>query len=400
VSASTPAAPVSPVPSRPTVLWQLGFRPFFLLAGAYASLSIALWGARYAGWLPGYGAIGAAWHAHEMLFGFTVAVLTGFLFTAVRNWTALPTPNGGWLMAFAALWIAGRVAVLTPFTGVSMVLNTAFPIAAAVGIAVPLVRSGNRRNYFFVGLLAVIAIAVLGVHLVPLLDRQLPARIGIRTALDAMLVILAVMGGRVIPMFTANGIPGTTPRRHPVVERTAIGALIALAIVDVLPLEGTPLVALTVATLGLAAAGHVVRWWLWQPYRTGRVPLVWVLHAAYAWIPIHLLLRVAGDLGVLAAPLATHALTAGAIGGLTIGMMTRTSKGHTGRPLLADAADTVCYLLVLGAAVVRVFGPLLFPGAYVECVLIAAAGWSAGFGLFTLRYVGPLTRPRVDGKPG
>lgn len=393
-------SPVSPGPSGPHVLWQLGFRPFFLLAGAYASLSIALWGVRYAGWLSGYGAVGAAWHAHEMLFGFTMAVLTGFLFTAVRNWTALPTPNGGWLMAAAALWIAGRVAVLTPFTLVSMVLNTAFPIAVAVGIAVPLARSRNRRNYFFVGLLAVIAIAVLGVHLVPLLDRQLPARIGVRTALDVMLVILAVMGGRVIPMFTGNGIPGTTPRRHPAVERAAIGSLIVLAIVDVLPLEGTPLVALTVAVLGVAAATHLVRWWLWQPHRTWRVPLVWVLHAAYVWIPIHLLLRVAGDLGVLAAPLATHALTAGAIGGLTIGMMTRTSKGHTGRPLVADAADTVCYLLVLGAAVVRVFGPLFFPGAYVACVLVSAAGWSAGFGLFTLRYARPLTSPRVDGKPG
>lgn len=400
MSAATPAAPVSPTPSGPHVLWQLGFRPFFLLAGAYASLSIALWGARYAGWLPGQGAIGAAWHAHEMLFGFTMAVLTGFLFTAVRNWTALPTPRGGWLIAIAVLWIAGRVAVLTPFTVMSMVTNTAFPIAVAAGIAVPLVRSGNRRNYFFVGLLAAIAIAVLGVHLVPLLDRGLPARIGVRTALDVMLVILAVMGGRVIPMFTMNGVPGTTPRRHPAVERTAIGSLIALAVVDVLPLEGTPLAVITVVVLVIAAASHAVRGWLWQPHRTLRVPLVWVLHAAYLWIPIHLSLRAAGELGVLAAPLATHALTAGAIGGLTIGMMTRTSKGHTGRPLVADAADTTCYGLVLGAAAVRVFGPLLFPDAYVACALVAAAGWSAGFGLFTVRYARLLTSPRVDGRPG
>lgn len=395
-----PATPVSPVPSGPHVLWQLGFRPFFLLAGAYASLSIALWGARYAGWLPGQGAIGAAWHAHEMLFGFTMAVLAGFLFTAVRNWTALPTPRGGWLIAIAVLWIAGRVAVLTPFVAMSIVLNTIFPLAVAIGIAVPLVRSGNKRNYFFVGLLVVIALAVLGVHLVPLLDRPLPARIGVRTALDVILVILAVMGGRVIPMFTTNGVRGTAPRRHPVVERTAIGSLIVLAIVDVLPLEGTPLVAITVATLGVATVGHAIRWWLWQPLRTLRVPLVWVLHAAYVWIPVHLLFRAAGDLGVLAAPLATHALTAGAIGGLTIGMMTRTSKGHTGRPLTADAADTACYLLVLGAAVVRVFGPLIFPDAYVACALVAATAWSAGFGLFTLRYAEPLTSPRVDGKPG
>lgn len=395
-----PAAPAAPAPRGPHVLWQLGFRPFFLLAGAYASLSIALWGARYGGLLPGQGAVGVAWHAHEMLFGFTMAVLTGFLFTAVRNWTALPTPRGGWLMGIAALWIAGRVAVLTSFTVTSMVINTAFPIAVAVGIAVPLVRSANRRNYFFVGLLAMIAIAVFGVHLVPLLDRQLPARIGVRTALDVMLVILAVMGGRVIPMFTTNGVPGTTPRRHPAVERTAIGSLIALAVVDVLPLEGAPLVAITGIVLAIAAASHAVRWWLWQPHRTLRVPLVWVLHAAYAWVPLHLMLRAGGELGLLAAPLATHALTAGAIGGLTIGMMTRTSKGHTGRPLLADAADTTCYLLVLGAAVVRVFGPLLFHDAYVAWVLVAAVAWSAGFGLFTIRYAGPLTSPRVDGKPG
>ena len=215
-----PSASAPPVRSGPGVLWQLGFRPFFLLAGAYASLSIALWGAWYAGWLPGDGAVGPAWHAHEMLFGFTMAVLTGFLFTAVRNWTERPTPRGGWLMGIAALWTAGRVAVLTPYVWWSAALNAAFPIAVAVGIAIPLIASRNRRNYFFIALLAAFALVVLSVHLAPLLDWHIPARIGLRTALDVVLVIMAVMGGRVIPMFTGNGIPGTKPRRHPLVERS------------------------------------------------------------------------------------------------------------------------------------------------------------------------------------
>jgi len=139
---------------------------------------------------------------------------------------------------------------------------------------------------------------------------------------------------------------------------------------------------------------------MWQPWKTGRVPIVWVLHVAYAWIPVHLALRALVALGWGLPTVATHALTVGAAGGLIIGMMTRTARGHTGRALRADRADVACYLLVLAAAPVRVLVPLAAPALTLPAILASAALWSAGFGLYTLRYWPVLTRPRLDGKPG
>jgi uncharacterized protein involved in response to NO len=196
-------------------------------------------------------------------------------------------------------------------------------------------------------------------------------------------------------MFTANAIPGSSPRRHPAIERTALGTLLLLAIIDAIQIKGPVLI----MVLSVAAASHALRWWWRAPHKTLRNPLVWVLHAAYAWIPLHLALRAGSELEFVPAPLAVHALTVGAVGGLTIGMMTRTAKGHTGCRLVADAADTSCYLLILAAAVVRVCGPLLLPSLYASCVLISAACWSAGFGLYAVRYWSALTSVRIDGKP-
>jgi uncharacterized protein involved in response to NO len=204
------------------------------------------------------------------------------------------------------------------------------------------------------------------------------------------------MGGRVIPMFTNNGVPGTRASRDPRLEKVALGLILALAIVDVAGAPGW----LVATVAGSAAVAHGWRWLLWQPWRTGRVPLVWVLHAAYLWIPLHLTLRSLAGLGLAAPSLAAHALATGAIGGLVIGMMTRTSRGHTGRPLRADRVDVACYLLVLTAALVRVGVPLTAPALTLPAVQVSAALWSAGFGLFAVRYWPVLSRARADGVPG
>jgi uncharacterized protein involved in response to NO len=377
-------------------LWQLGFRPFYLLASVFSALSIALWALQYAGWLGAPYLTGSVWHAHEMLFGYTMAVVTGFLFTAVRNWTNRPTPTGIGLMAIAALWIAGRILVVTPHSWAAVIANAAFPLAVAVGIGIPLVRSGNRRNYFFVGVMIVMSIAVLGVHLAPMRLVALPDWLGIQIALDMILFVMAVMGGRVIPIFTNNGVPGTNARRQPFLEKLALGSVLVLLVADALQLEGL----LLVSVLATAALAHAARLALWQPWKTLRVPLVWVLHAAYLWLPIHLALRCLAELDLIIPPIATHALTIGAIGGLTLGMMTRTARGHTGRPLEADGFEVSCYMLILGAAVVRVFVPLAAPAAYLVTVQASAFLWSAAFALYAIRYWPVLTRPRLDGKPG
>ena len=377
-------------------LWQLGFRPFYLLASVFAALSIALWAAQYAGWLSTSYLPGPVWHAHEMLFGFTLAVIAGFLFTAVRNWAGRPTPTGAWLMAIAALWVCGRVLILTPWAWLSALVNAAFPLAVAIGIGIPLFKARNRRNYVFVAVLVLIAAAVLCVHLTYIVGWATPAWVGIQVALDLVLLVMTIMAGRVIPMFTMGAIPSVNSQRYPLIERASVGVVVVVTLLDAIQIKGV----LLVVALVCAALIHGMRWSLWAPHKTFRTPLVWVLHAAYAWIPIHFALRVASELQLIAAATPTHALTVGAIGGLTIGMMTRTAKGHTGRPLMANAADTVCYSLILAAAVIRVFGPLLLPAHYAACVLISAASWSAGFGLYAVRYWVPLTRARVDGKPG
>ena len=157
-------------PQRPAVeatgfaLWRLGFRPFFLLASMFAALSIGLWAAQFAGWLPRPYLSGPVWHAHEMLLGFTLAVMVGFLLTAGRNWSMRPTLTGLPLAALALLWVAGRVLVLTPFGWAAAIVNAAFPLAAAAALAVPFWAARNRRNYFFVGLLVLMSAADLGVH--------------------------------------------------------------------------------------------------------------------------------------------------------------------------------------------------------------------------------------------
>jgi uncharacterized protein involved in response to NO len=394
---STRPEPQAPqVRAEGAALWRLGFRPFYLLASIFAALSVPLWALQYAGRLPGAYLAGPLWHAHEMLFGFASAVVAGFLLTAVRNWTGRATPAGAWLMAIAALWVAGRFLVLTPFGALAAAVNAAFPVAVAIGIGIPLVRSGNRRNYFFIALLLVLALAILATHLAQLGLIALPARLGIGVALDVVVFIMAVMAGRVVPMFTNNGVPGARARRLPLLEKLALGGIVALLVADLLQATGAAVAGL----LAFLAVVHAARLALWQPWKTLRTPLVWVLHGAYLWIPVHLALRALVETGFVAEPLATHALTIGAIGGLTLGMMTRTARGHTGRILAADRFDVTCYLLVLAAALVRLGGPLVAPGAYVESVVCSSLLWSAAFAIYAVRYWPSLTRPRVDGGRG
>jgi uncharacterized protein involved in response to NO len=388
-------APASAAPAG-FALWNLGFRPFYLLASIFAALSILLWVGEYAGYVPRGYLRDPVWHAHEMLFGYTVAVITGFLFTAVRNWTGRPTPTGALLAGFALLWVAGRISVLTPYPVAAALLNAAFPIAVAVALAVPLAQSGNRRNYFLVALLALLGVVTLVVHAARLGFVAWPQRAALQVGLDIVLFIIAVIGGRVIPLFTNNGIPGAHATRQPQLERAALGGIVALIAADFMRLDASLLAVLAI----VVALLHAARLSLWQPWRTASTPLVWILHVAYGWIVVHLVLRAFAAWDVVAAPLAVHALTIGVIGGMTMGMMTRTARGHSGLPLVAGRVEVACYVLIQLAALVRVFGGMALPQFYRETVVASGLCWSAGFALLAIRYWPILTRPRIDGKPG
>lgn len=377
-------------------LWELGFRPFYLLASLFSALSVLLWAAQFFDYLPFAYVPGPLWHGHEMLFGYTLAVVAGFLLTAVKAWTNEPTPSGLPLMALAVLWLAGRVLVLTPFALAAMLVNAAFPLAIAWAIGVPLWRSRNVRNYFFVGLLGGMSGLILMTHLALQGQLDCPPRLGLQLGLDVVLFIMLVIGGRVIPMFTNKGVPGAAATRHAVVEKIALGSVIVLFFSDLLPLS--PVV---IGVLALVSgAAQAARLGLWKPWRTLATPLVWILHMAFVWIVIHLLMRGATELGWVAGSYATHALTLGAIGSLTLGMMTRTARGHTARELLADGAETTMFWLVQGAAAARVFGGMVSPELYMPSIQLSALLWAAAFGLYVVRYWPVLTRPRLDGKPG
>jgi uncharacterized protein involved in response to NO len=377
-------------------LWNLGFRPFYLLASVFAAVSILLWIAEYAGYLPGGYLRDPVWHAHEMLFGYTIAVVTGFLFTAVRNWTGQPTPTGALLAGYALLWILGRVTVLMPYPVIAAIVNAAFPIAVAIGLAAPLARSGNRRNYFFVALLLLLGLVTLAVHLARLGFVGWPARASLQLGLDVVLFIIAVVAGRVVPMFTNNAIAGARAARKPLVEQASLGGILVLIAADGLLPDSSALAVLAIAV----AVAHAIRLSLWRPWRTASTPLVWILHVAYGWIVVYLALRALAAWGYVAAPLAVHALTIGTIGGMTIGMMTRTARGHSARPLVADRYDVTCYALVQLAALVRVFGGIALPEFYRATVVLSGLCWSSAFALYAIRYWPILTRPRLDGKPG
>ena len=393
-SASNPSAATAP---RRFALWNLGFRPFYLLAGVFAVLALALWTAHFAGWLAGASYLrDPLWHAHEMIFGYAFAVIAGFLLTAVCNWTGLSTPTGSRLAAIVALWVAGRVLLATPWPLAAAAADTAFALALAAGIGVPLVASRNRRNYFFIALMLAIGGANLAFHLAMNGRLEIPVGDMLQLGLNLIALIMAVMGGRVIPMFTANGVPGTKPVRRLWLERVAIASLLVLLAAD---LAHLPPVAVAVIA-GVAGAAHAWRLALWQPLLTRGTPLVWILHAAYAWLALYLILRALAGFGIVPPNLAVHALTVGAIGGMTLGMMTRTARGHTGRALRAEAAETACYVLINLAAAVRVLVPLAAPAFYRDAVIVSGILWASAFAVFVYKYWTILIRARVDGRSG
>jgi uncharacterized protein involved in response to NO len=389
-------APPAHAVSRRFALFDLGLRPFYLLAALLATLNVPVWVAQWHGVVPQAGQLtGMAWHAHEMVFGFAGAVITGFLFTAARNWTGLPTPTGRNLAALAALWVVGRVAMLTGPGLLAAIVDGAFLPLVALSLWFPLKRSGNR-NLFFVGLLLLFALANLLFHLSRLGVMLLAPTIPAQGALFLVVIIVSVMSGRVTPSFTQNAIRSARIRRVKGLDAGAIGALAATLIAQ---LSGAP--AWLLAPLALVAAAlHAARLALWDPLSTRRSPILWILHLSYAWIPVGMLLLAlsAMELGVPGA-LFIHALGAGAVSGTIIGMITRTARGHSGRPLLVGRAETTAYVLVHVGAAIRVFGPLAAPAHYGVLLVAAGAAWSTAFLIYLIVYWPMLAWSRPDGKP-
>jgi uncharacterized protein involved in response to NO len=384
----------APSPSAGPSLFALGFRPFYLLAAAFAAVSVPLWIAALAG-LPVPPRIDMAWHMHEMVFGFAVAVVVGFLYTAGFNWTKLWTPRGGHLAAIAGVWVAGRAAMLAAPPLPAALVDAVFLPLAAFPLYRVLKRSGNRRNMFLVGLLGMLALVNLLYHAAALGWLAMNPLRPIHAAIMLVVVMEVAIGGRVIPMFTANAVPGTRPVQN---ARRDKAAMLLTVLAGAAWSGGAP--APIVAVLAVfAAVGQGARLAGWQPQRTWRNPLLWILHLSYAWIPCGFALLAFAQYGVGTEGAALHLLTVGSLAGLVIGMITRTALGHTGRALKAGRGETLMFVLVQAAVLAR-FAAAVVPAARMPLLVLAAGCWSAGFAAYLFKYLPYLTSPRADGREG
>ncbi len=376
---------------------RLGFRPFYLVSALLACLSVPVWAAAFLGYFElRLNLSPLLWHGHEMLFGFAAGVVAGFLLTAVKAWTGQETARGPLLGALALLWVAARLAALAAPYPVFMALDMALlPAVAAVLLRV-LIKAGNKRNIPLVSLLVLMALANLAFHLSVLGAIAVPALAPLYAQLALIIMVVCVMTGRVVPMFTKNVTPGLVINVSPRFERTLLAMTAATLALWVLSAPA-PLV----GVLSMAAAVlHALRLWKWHPQVTAKRPILWILHASYAWMPIGFALLALAQWGLLGVSLAVHAFAVGVIGGLIIGMITRTARGHTGRPLQASRAEVVAYALVLLAAVARVLVPALQPAWYAHAVEAAACLWAVAFAMYLAIYTPWLTQTRLDGKDG
>lgn len=380
----------------------LGFRPFYLFAALFAIVAVPAWLMSFAAGTPLGGYLrGMAWHSHEMIFGFAPAIIAGFLLTAVRNWTGRPTPIGAPLAGLAGLWLVARVLMLTGPANVAALIDVLFLPALGVAVGIPIWRSRNVRNYKVLGILTVITLANACYHLASL--NLLPvgfARVAMIAALDAMAILIAIVGGRVIPAFIGNAVQGSSPRHIRSVEALSVGALVVILVAGIVkPWIAIPQV-VWLAIFAVAAVGQGMRLLLWQPFRAHGNPLLWMLPVAYAWLPITLALRALELQSIVPSGAAFHALTIGAIASLMLAMMMRSALGHSGRPLVAGPAEVGAFVLLQLSAIVRVLAASIAPGMYRETMIVAGALWMLAFAVFLLRYWPILTRPRIDGKPG
>lgn len=377
-------------------LWALGFRPFYLLAAGFAAVGIPLWLAGYFGLVPGLVNVTVNWHMHEMVFGFAIAVIIGFLFTAGRNWTGLWTPRRGHLAMLAGVWLAGRIAMLTAPAPIAALVDILFLPLAAWPMYRVLQRSGNKRNMFLIGLLSLLTIINILFHLAAMGWIAISSVLIIQAAILIVVMIESVIGGRIIPGFTSNTVPGTKPIVNPKRDRLTIAltALASLAWIFTLPPR-------LIAALAFAAAcAQLLRLGGWKPHATLRHPLLWILHLSYAWIPCGFLLMALAALRVVPANSAFHVLAIGSMAGLMIGMMTRTTLGHTGRQLKAGRNEVLMYALIQIGVVARLYASIDTTGLRDGALLVAAASWSAAFVFFLVVYGPYLYRPRLDGKEG
>jgi len=373
-----------------------GFRPFFLVGALYSVVSLLIWGGFFAGYVtpPSFMIDPVSWHAHEMIYGFTMAIVAGFLLTAVANWTGGAPVRQIHLAVLCALWLAGRVVMnfdlgLPEITVI--VVEGAFILTLALSLPIPLLKCWNKRNFVFLVLLSILFACDMTFFITK-------ESTSLYVAVMIIIAMISLIGGRIIPAFTVAALHV----RGEEADQTPQGKL------DVLALLSLALIILTLVFIGqqgavlaatafLSAIIHALRL---RRYHTRRIlgdPMVWILHAGYGWVIVGLLFIGVSALGFLPFSISLHAFTAGAIGSMTLGMMCRVALAHTGRNLNATKLTILSFLLLQCAALLRVFGLVIAPEYTAELVIGSAVLWALSFALYILIYAPILWKPRPDG---
>jgi uncharacterized protein involved in response to NO len=369
-------------PYRGPAVLAAGHRPFFLAAALWPATAMLLWVCALAGQVP----LSSSWHGHEMIFGFAVAAIAGFLMAAVPKWTNGETILGTRLTILLVLWLAGRIAMIA---GVAVWLDLLFLPAFGGLILADIVRAGNKRNYQVPGML-------LGLAALNALYHFYDPSLALRAATYLVTAMIALIGGRIVPGFTQNALRMAGDRTVTCRTPRWLDALAVPAVIVVV------LTALVVpdsyfSSAAALAAGVILlaRMASWHSFGTLKMPIVWILHVGYAWVPVGYLLTAASGFADMIAPTAAlHALTAGAIGTMILAVASRAALGHAGLPLKVSRWTVLAYVLVIVGAALRVAMP------HPDAIMLAGVLWALGYAIFAVVYFPILIRPRVDGLPG
>lgn len=376
-----------------------GFRIFFLLGALSSLLLVSAWIAVYAfGFRFANHFDLIQWHAHEMLFGFTTAIIAGFLLTAPGNWTGRAMPKGKVLGGLALLWLAGRiVSFFSAYVPgwLIMIVDVSF-LPALSWVVYSALRGAihQRHNLILPFLLCVMTTANVLSHLH--IRNSSGTAVGTEFMLYLVLLLITIMGGRMIPGFTQGQFPSGKSRSYPWVDRLSVLSLIVLVPAD---LMGAP--ARVIATFCvIAGIAHAIRLIGWHTREIWRVPLLWILHTGYAWLVGGFFMKAGALIGMASPLLFRHAFTAGTMGVIILGMVSRITLGHTGRPLRLPRFMVTAFVLANLCVVFRVIVPWMAPIHYLICLQLSAGAWIAAYGIYLIQYGPMLCSPRADGRPG
>ena len=376
----------------------LGFRPFFLLAAYFTVFSMLIWGAVYAHGYPINSSYGMLyWHSHEMIFGFTIAVIAGFLLIAVQSWTGIPVASGKQLAPLILVWLAGRI---VPFTSlpstVIAVIDLSFLPLLMLYLAPPLIKAKKFKNLIMLLLLALLFTCNIFFHLELLQVTELTLRKAIFLSVDLILLMICIIAGRVMPFFTGKVLDSTKSTKKPFIEILSLVSILLLIISDLYLIPEHYLAYLYIVALIV----HSLRIIGWYQQGVVKTPILLVLYSGYSRFIIGFALKALAGFGIINGFTLIHAFTSGCMGVIILAMMSRVSLGHTGRKLQSSKAVNLSFMLINLVALIRVFLPLINDVQYLNAILWSSTLWVLAYLIFCCAHTRILLTPRPDGKEG